>query len=64
MNSEISKKSYFGVAVFFACLAVFIFFGVVVFGWINPGASPPGGGGAIAVDSSGNVGIGTATPSG
>jgi hypothetical protein len=37
---------------------------IVFFVWAfnNPTAGPPGGSGAISVDGSGNVGIGTATP--
>lgn len=34
----------------------------VAFGWNNPTGAPPGGNGAITVDSSGNVGIGTISP--
>lgn len=34
----------------------------VAFGWTNPSATPPGGSGAIAVDTSGNVGIGILAP--
>lgn len=34
----------------------------LVFGWTNPSQNPPGGSGAITVDSLGNVGIGTASP--
>lgn len=34
----------------------------VAFGWTNPGGSPPSGAGALAVSSSGNVGIGILSP--
>ncbi|TSC83316.1 MAG: HepHag family protein [Parcubacteria group bacterium Gr01-1014_19] len=34
----------------------------VAFGWTNPGGSPPTGNGAVAVSTSGNVGIGTMSP--
>ena len=51
---------------FWTNVAAFTVTGLVVaglaFGWTNPGATPPGGGGAITVDASGNVGVGTANP--
>lgn len=34
----------------------------LAFGWTNPTANPPGGTGAISVNSLGNVGVGTAAP--
>ncbi|MEK7114740.1 MAG: hypothetical protein AAB847_00025 [Patescibacteria group bacterium] len=43
-------------------IAVFLIGGTVAWAWINPTANPPGGGGAISVNSSGNVGIGTTAP--
>ena len=35
---------------------------VIALAWTNPSAAPPGGAGALTVDSTGRVGIGTATP--
>lgn len=47
---------------FWTNVAALIFVGWIVaglaFGWTNPTASPPGGSGAVSVDSLGNVGIG------
>lgn len=34
----------------------------IAFGWTNPGGDPPSGSGGISVDTSGNVGIGTMSP--
>ncbi len=34
----------------------------VAFGWNNPTGAPPSGNGAISVDTAGNVGIGTVSP--
>ncbi|MEK7641002.1 MAG: hypothetical protein AAB389_03320 [Patescibacteria group bacterium] len=34
----------------------------VAFGWTNPTGAPPTGNGSVAVDASGNVGIGTLSP--
>lgn len=47
--------------------AFLVFFGLlfvysVSLAWTNPSGSPPSGGGAIQVDVSGNVGVGTASP--
>ncbi len=39
----------------------FVAFGIA-HGWTNPTLAPVGGSGAISVDSSGNIGIGTAVP--
>lgn len=60
MNPQVTERSYFGAAVFFACLAILVFLSVVAFGWLNPTDNPPGGSGAITVDASANVGVGIA----
>lgn len=60
MNPQMTRRSYFGAAVFFACLAILVFLGMVTFGWFNPTAPPTIGAGAITADSAGNVGVGIA----
>lgn len=65
MHKEFIKK----VAALAALVGILAFFGIaflqlqVAFGWTNPSVNPPGGGGALMVDSAtGNVGIYTNTP--
>lgn len=43
-------------------ITIFLVGGTIAWAWVNPTANPPGGGGAISVNSSGNVGIGTMAP--
>lgn len=46
----------------YVIVTMFVVSAAFVWAWINPTANPPGGGGAISVNSSGNVGIGTTAP--